>query len=245
MGKSVKDYKRIRQQVARASELMAGGMSESKAAQKVGLPRSSLQRYMKGKLPADSAESSSPGCPHDEEGEKRTTQTPDGLPTTASFGRDLQTGQFLPGHPDFVNRPARKARLKLEEFCPKVAERLVKIFEGLPNDRPDLILAYAKEILDRSLGKPKQTIDVHEERIYEEYHFAEQLITAADESALRLAVDLAQRMEEHARNLCREAQPGFVEIIPPPGGALHNLGLGSSRQVSSSDNLHATATRKE
>ena len=46
-----KDYEDIRAKVAEASKLMAGGLSEAKAAKSVGLPRSSLQRYIQNGMP--------------------------------------------------------------------------------------------------------------------------------------------------------------------------------------------------
>ena len=46
-----KDYEEIRAKVAEASKLMAGGLSEAKAAKSVGLPRSSLQQYIQHGVP--------------------------------------------------------------------------------------------------------------------------------------------------------------------------------------------------
>ena len=46
-----KDYQEIRAKVEQASKLMAGGLSESRAAKTVGLPRSSLQHYLKHGIP--------------------------------------------------------------------------------------------------------------------------------------------------------------------------------------------------
>ena len=46
-----KDYEEISAKVEQASKLMAGGLSEAKAAKKVGLPRSSLQQYLKHGVP--------------------------------------------------------------------------------------------------------------------------------------------------------------------------------------------------
>jgi len=46
-----KDYDEIRAKVARAAELMACGLSEARAAKEVGLPRSSLQHYLKHGVP--------------------------------------------------------------------------------------------------------------------------------------------------------------------------------------------------
>ena len=46
-----KDYEEISAKVEQASKLMAGGLSEAKAAKKVGLPRSSLQQYFKHGVP--------------------------------------------------------------------------------------------------------------------------------------------------------------------------------------------------
>ena len=46
-----KDYEEISAKVAEASKLMAGGLSEAKAAREVGLPRSSLQQYLNHGVP--------------------------------------------------------------------------------------------------------------------------------------------------------------------------------------------------
>ena len=46
-----KDYQEIRAKVEQASKLMAGGLSEARAAKTVGLPRSSLQQYLKHGVP--------------------------------------------------------------------------------------------------------------------------------------------------------------------------------------------------
>ena len=243
MGKPRDDYASVRQQVQRAAILMAGGLPESRAAREVGLPRSSLQRYLANGLPDGPVWPEGAHCPDTPEERKRFLETL--KPVESKADQRDSMGRFLPGNTITENRPARIAKAKLEKFCPQVADKLIKVFRNLPDSEPELVLAYGREILDRGLGKAKQVIDVHEEKVYEEYHFAEQLITAADESALRLAVDLAQRVEEHARDLRREGKRGIVEIVPPPGGTLHNLGSGCGRQVSAPHNFDASPAREE
>jgi hypothetical protein len=51
-------------------------------------------------------------------------------------------------------------------------------------------------------------------------------------------------LESHARNARRASQPWQVEIIPPPGGALHNLVPGCGREVSEADNQHPPTARE-
>jgi hypothetical protein len=127
-------------------------------------------------------------------------------------------GRFLPGNRigEIKNRPAREAKRKLEEFAPEAAEKLIRIFKNLPEDRPELVLAYAREILDRGLGKPTQTLDITETSLEQhEYKFIQEIILH-DEDALRLAVAFSQHLESHARDDGPEAESGQVAALPPP-----------------------------
>lgn len=223
-----KDYEEIRAKVARAAELMAEGLSEAKAAKEVGLPRSSLQHYLKHGVP-------NPGLPKAEScqdnlaGENRDLSR---LPTQKSLPsqRD-ELGKFLPGNSagSLIEKPTRQARVKFEQASPEVAKKLIDVFNALPDDRPELILAFAKEILDRGLGKPAQTLDIKETSSHEEYRFIEQIITTGDSDALQAAADLAKRLEEHTREFGRASQSRAVEIIPPPGKSLFDPGFSHSR----------------
>ncbi len=216
-----KDYEEIRAKVAEASKLMAGGLSESKAAQSVGLPRSSLQRYIQGGMPKltlpNLPKSTLPrvkNCQEDLAGVKR-----DALSLPAKKSQPSQRdvfGKFLPGNSagSLIDKPTRQARVKFEEATPKVAKKLIAIFEALPDNEPELVLAFAREILDRGLGKPKQVVDVKESREYIEYKYIEELILA-DPEAVRLAASLAERLEGHAGDICPEAFGREVEALPP------------------------------
>ena len=216
-----KDYEDIRARVEQASKLMAGGLSEAKAAKSVGLPRSSLQRYIQNGMPKLSLpnlpKSTLPkvkSCPEDWAGVNRDAPK---LPAKKSqpSQRDV-SGKFLPGNlaGSLIDKPTRQARVKFEEATPKVAEKLIRIFEALPDNEPEMVLAFAREILDRGLGKPKQVVDVKESREYIEYKYIEELILA-DPEAVRLAASLAERMESHTGNVCSEAFGREVEALPP------------------------------
>ena len=208
-----KDYQEIRAKVEQASKLMAGGFSESRAAKKVGLPRSSLKYYLKHGVPKPGLPKPK-ACQDDPAGQKQDASKPpaeNSLPEQ----RDEQ-GRFLAGNTagSLIDKPTRQARIKFEEATPKVAEKLIAIFEALPNDEPELVLAFAREILDRGLGRPKQVVDVKESREYIEYRYIQELILA-DPEAVRLAASLAERLEGHAGDLCGEAVGPQVEALPP------------------------------
>jgi hypothetical protein len=216
-----KDYEDIRAKVAEASKLMAGGLSEAKAAKSVGLPRSSLQRYIQNGMPnlglPNLPKSTLPKvktCPEDWAGVNRNAPT---LPAQKSqpSQRDV-SGKFLPGNlaGSLIDKPTRQARVKFEEATPEVAKKLIRIFEALPDKEPEMVLAFAREILDRGLGKPKQVVDVKESREYIEYKYIEELILA-DPEAVRLAASLAERMESHTGHICSEAFGREVEALPP------------------------------
>lgn len=209
-----KDYQEIRAKVEQASKLMASGLSESRAAKKVGLPRSSLQHYLKHGIPKPGLPKLE-ACQDDPAGQKQDVSRPpaeSSLPTQ----RD-EHGRFLAGNTagSLIDKPTRQARIKFEEATPKVAEKLIAIFEALPNDEPELVLAFAREILDRGLGRPKQVVDVKESREYIEYRYIQELILA-DPEAVRLAASLAERLEGHAGDVCGEAVGPQVEALPPP-----------------------------
>ena len=216
-----KDYEDIRAKVAEASKLMAEGLSEAKAAKSVGLPRSSLQRYIQHGMPnlglPNLPKSTLPKvktCPEDWAGVNRNAPT---LPAKKSqpSQRDV-SGKFLPGNlaGSLIDKPTRQARVKFEEATPEVAKKLIRIFEALPDKEPEMVLAFAREILDRGLGKPKQVVDVKESREYIEYKYIEELILA-DPEAVRLAASLAERMESHTGHICSEAFGREVEALPP------------------------------
>ncbi len=217
-----KDYEGIRAKVAEASKLMSEGLSESKAAKKVDLPRSSLQQYIQHGVPnlglPKVPKSTLPrvkNCQEDLAGVNRDALS---LPAQKSqpSQRDV-LGKFLPGNSagSLIDKPTRLARIKFEEATPKVAKKIIAIFEALPDNEPEMVLAFAREILDRGLGKPKQVVDVKESREYIEYKYIEELILA-DPEAVRLAASLAERLEGYAGDICSEAFGREVETLPPP-----------------------------
>jgi hypothetical protein len=217
MSRRSRDYSEIRIKVQRAAAMIAEGASENRAAKEVGLPKASLQRYLKKGLP------DGPIWPSEEQtGPHNGPPEKEDHPAPSAFGplpdqRDF-LGRFLPGNQfgEIKNRPAREAKRKLEEFAPKVADKLIRVFDSLPEDRPDLVLAYAKEILDRSLGRPTQTLDITETSIEQhEYKFIQEIILH-DEEALRLAVAFSQCLEGHARNDGAEAEPRQMAALPAP-----------------------------
>jgi len=212
--KPAKDYQEIHAKVAKAAELMAEGLSEAKAAKEVGLPRSSLQQYIKHGVPKSGLPKDKGGCQEDLAGENRDAS---GLPaqTSQPSQRD-DFGKFLPGNSagSLIEKPTRQARVKFEAATPEVAKKLIRIFDSLPDDNPEMVLAFAKEILDRGLGKPKQVVDVKESREYIEYRYIQELILA-DPEAVRLAASLAERLEGHAGDVCTETVGREVEALPP------------------------------
>jgi len=264
----MKDYSETRKKVQKAILLMTeGSRSERQAAKEAGISRSNLQRYIAaGRLP-----DGLPIWPNQvsEQMEKRSedaaqnwlTQEKRGqvngqsknqqhqgqqIPGPLSDQRD-SSGRFLPGNQigASYSSSARKAKKLLADFAPYVAETLMNIFRDLPIDRPEIILAFAKEILDRGLGKPIQAIDLKETHTHEEYRFFEAAIIAADADAIRSAAALAERLESHARNARGASFLRQVEIIPPPGGTLHNLVPGGGREVSETHNLDASTDGQE
>jgi hypothetical protein len=216
-----KDYEEISAKVAQAAKLMAGGLSMVQAAKKVGLPRSSLQRYIQNGMPnlglPNVPKSTLPkvkNCPEDLAGVNRDASRPSAKKSLPSQ-RDV-SGKFQPGNSagSLINKPTRQARVKFEEATPKVAKKLIRIFEALPDDNPELVLAFAREILDRGLGKPKQVVDVKESREYIEYTYIQELILA-DPEAVRLAASLAERLEGNSGDVRSEAFGREVEALPP------------------------------
>jgi hypothetical protein len=209
-----KDYEEIRARVEQASKLMAGGLSEAKAAKSVGLPRSSLQRYILSGMPKLTLPKVK-NCPVDWAGVNRDAPKLPAQKSQPSQRDDL--GKFLPGNSagSLIDKPTRQARVKFETATPEVAQKLIRIFEALPDNEPEMVLAFAREILDRGLGKPKQVVDVKESREYIEYKYIEELILA-DPEAVRLAASLAERLEGHAGDVCGEVIGPQVEALPPP-----------------------------
>jgi hypothetical protein len=216
-----KDYEEISAKVEQASKLMAEGLSEAKAAKSVGLPRSSLQQYILHGVPnlglPKVPKSTLPkvkNCQEDLAGVNRDAAK---LPAKKSqpSQRDV-FGKFQQGNSaaSLADKPTRQARVKFEEATPKVAKKLIAIFEALPNSEPEMVLAFAREILDRGLGKPKQVVDVKESREYIEYTYIQELILA-DPEAVRLAASLAERLEGNAGDICPEAFGREVEALPP------------------------------
>jgi hypothetical protein len=190
-----KDYEDIRAKVAEAAKLMAGGLSLVQAAKKVGLPRFR-------------------NCQEDLAGVNRDASMPSAKNSQPSH-RDV-FGKFQSGNSaaSLVEKPTRQARVKFEAATPKVAKKLIRIFEALPDNEPEMVLAFAREILDRGLGKPKQVVDVKESREYIEYTYIQELILA-DPEAVRLAASLAERLESNAGDICSEAFGREVEALPP------------------------------
>jgi len=271
MKRTDKDYSAIREKVQKAALMIAAGSSEKKAAWTVGLPRGSLQRYLKkGTLPdglpiwpdeptkqqlldmgneaADAAHDEHPGpAPCPQYGHP-TNREPEALrEARASPDQRGSDGKFLPGNTvaSEYTSAARKAKQILADFSPTVAATLINVFNVLPLNRPDLVLAFAKEILDRGMGKPTQNIQIDETKISAEYQFIEAVVTSGDEQAIRTAADLASRLEVYARNNGGASFGGQMATLPPPGGTLNNLDPGRFRQISETDNLDASTARKE
>lgn len=216
MFRKILDYSEIRSKCQQASILVAEGLSEAQAAREVKLPKASMQRYLAHGLPDGPIWPEDGPSPDSKKDSNHKLQPLQSQLDQAAQRDDF--GRFLPGNRigEIKNRPAREAKRKLEEFAPEATEKLIRIFKNLPDDRPELVLAYAKEILDRGLGKPTQTLDITETSLEQhEYKFIQEIILH-DEEALRLAVAFSQRLESHTRDSCPEAEPGKVAALPAP-----------------------------
>lgn len=268
--KRSKDYSEVRRKVQEAALLIAEGVSEKSAAWKVDLPRASLQRYLtSGKLPDGLPiwpdESTEQSHLVDENGAPDAAQADESLPLLCPIPENEQPiaeatlgsgnlpaqrdslGHFLPGNTE-GNRwttDARRAKSILAEACPNVARKLVHVFNSLPDNRPDLILAFGKEILDRGIGKPTQSIEVREESLSAEIIFARNVIEHADEATIRQLQGLSVRMEEYTRLNGGAPGEGQVAIIPPPGGTLDNLDVSRFRSDPALDNHDAPTAREK
>ena len=186
------DNAEVRNKVTRAAYLIGQGMSKSKAAVQVGLPRTTLNRYL-AKLRSDQDRV---------DRDDQVTTFTDGdssyltTPTNGTY-RDA-TGRFAPGNrfggPSKGTRTAKKI---LEDFTPQVARRLIDTFEALdPAEEPELVLAFAKEIFNRGIGKPRQAVDITDDPdVDAEYEFLQNGLLG-DPEALRMAANFAHRLEE-------------------------------------------------
>lgn len=265
-----KDYSKIRAKVQEAALLIAEGVSENLAAKRVKLSRTSLNRYLvSGFLPdglpiwpieppkqchlptgTGAADSGLPferlplGCPGG--GQAESTAADAEEPESRPAQRDSE-GRFLPGNSEGSKwtSNARRAKKILMDACPDVAQKMVHIFNTLPDYRPDLILAFGKEILDRGLGKPVQSMEIREESVSAEYLYFQGVIQNGDETTIRRMQELACSMEEYARNNGGAPGQGEVAIIPPPGGTFDIVVPGCGREVSAPDNQHAPSAREE
>jgi hypothetical protein len=161
-------------------------------------------------------------------------------------------GKFLPGisgNPGGQRKITAEARGIFEDFTPTVAREITKIFTELCEDKNkdyELILTYAKEILDRGLGKPKQAVDLVDTTSEdEEYEFLQEHLLG-DVEALRLAAALAHRLEVKSSHDGRAPEPGTVESVPPPPGAGTDPGPGSDgANLSEDNNLDASEEWEE
>ncbi len=157
-------------------------------------------------------------------------------------------GKFLPGisgNPGGQRKITAEARGIFEDFTPTVAREITKIFTELCEDEDKdykLILTYAKEILDRGLGKPKQAVDLVDTTSEdEEYEFLQEHLLG-DVEALRLAAALAHHLEVKSSIDGRAPEPGAVENVPPPPGAGPDPGPGCEwKDLAEDNNLDASS----
>jgi hypothetical protein len=265
------DYDEIRRRVQKALLLMTEGKSERKAAKEAGISRTNLQRYMaEGVLPdgrpiwPDQVNEQIEGSKATDADNGRADQG-EGGPNEGQYVNQLmegsqgpqepgplpaqrdELGRFLPGHsitPEY-QKSAREAKQLLADFAPFAAKTLITVFGLLPTSKPELILAYAKEIFDRGLGKPIQSVKVNEEHVGLEYQFFQAVICNGDERTIREAQALAVRMESYARDNGGASVWGPMAIVPPPGGTLNFANARRNGQVSEAHNLDASSAREE
>lgn len=229
------------------------GLSVTKAAAKVGLKRTTLGYHLKkmreanrGDKPGDKYDKpDKPGDKHD----KRQNQHRLGQTSFLSKPQSRSAeGKFLPGvsgNPGGQRKITAESRGVFEDFTPTVAREITKIFTELCEDEDkdyELILTYAKEILDRGLGKPKQAVDLVDTTSEdEEYEFLQEHLLG-DVEALRLAAALSHHLEVKSSIDGRAPEPGAVENVPPPPGAGPDPGPGCEwKDLSEDNNLDASS----
>ncbi|MGA9098012.1 MAG: hypothetical protein WB392_03680 [Methanotrichaceae archaeon] len=225
------------------------GLSGAKAARLIGVPKSSFNRYLAKGLPDGPILPE--GVGPDLSVENQFNQIAETLKKQSESanswtGRDEQ-GKYLSGHPpESTNRFVLESRRMLEEFTPYVTKKFIRAFEALPDTDAQLILAYSKELFDRVLGKPRQSVDINADsnQSWEEYGWLEEAIRTGDFRTIELANELSQRVEKLAGNYGGSPFPRQVEIVPPPEPVEPAAGSSSDREVSETDNQHAASARK-
>jgi hypothetical protein len=201
------DQNEIQAKVSRAAVLIGQGMSVNRASKEVGLPRTSLIRYLKRR--EDDKGVDHHGTAPAQAGSRSSDQP---------FNRD-DRGRFLPGNSfgtGGLSAETRQARKLLEEFSPRAARKLIQVFRKLPDDQPQLLLAFGKEILDRALGRPRQSVEVSGDLDLEgEYSILQERLLSSPE-AIRHAAALAQLLEGNSGQPGRAPEQGQMDSGQTP-----------------------------
>lgn len=233
-----KDFTEARKKAQVAALLVVRlKISSSQAARLTGLSKTTFIRYQDEGLPDGPIWLDNNGPSPEIEGRYNQIAETQKQEAMVHGLRDSQ-GRFQPGRGPTGNGPSLKARADLEKFTPEVAKKLIRVFKSLPDDEAALILAYAKEIFDRALGKPRQSVDISggSHQTWEEYGWLEEIIQSGDVKSLELAASLASSMASYARNDGKPLVTRQVEIIPPPEPIVPAASSSSDGQVPEADN---------
>lgn len=211
------DPDELERRVLLAQELMGQGLSLRKAAVQVGVPRSTLSR----RLSAGVQRRDRSGCSETAESIP-SGRLPAAVPyrSNGRYGRESRDtlGRFAQGNRCATggkSRETQEARRILEEFSPRAARKLIEAFKKLSADQPELLLAFAREILDRALGKPKAAVELSGElEIDEESIILQSILT--NPRACRLAQELACVMEGDPGESCTAPEQGALEGAQTP-----------------------------
>lgn len=226
------------------------GLSGAKAARLIEVSKTSFNRYLAKGLPDGPIWPE--GIGPDLSVENQYNQIAETLNEQSESanswtGRDKQ-GKYLPGHPpESTNRFALESRRMLEEFTPYATKKFIRAFKALPDTDAQLILTYSKELFDRVLGKPRQSVDINagSNQSWEEYGWIEEAIQKGDIRSIELAAALAASLASYAGNPGAAFVPGPVEIVPPPVPTVPTADDGSDGQVPEADNQSSSTTREE
>jgi hypothetical protein len=110
-------------------------------------------------------------------------------------------------------RASNIAKQMLEEFSPNAAAKLIQTFLDLPKDKPHLILQFAREIMDRGMGRAgiRVEIDKSTEGV-DELEEIKKLITSGDPN-VREAVELiAVRLDDPSGSNGKQANTREIQV---------------------------------
>lgn len=207
---------------------IAASKGPAQAARETGIPVGTI----KSRLHRQKAPDATPQQPDATPAQPQGT-TPVVARETAP-GRDA-SGRFLPGvsgNPSGQTSAVREAKRRAEEYAPAIIDELMALARNPAVDEKARVLAY-REVLDRGLGKPRQSIDLSAEVSTRHEHDLTARILA-DPAAYLLAEQLLSAASGvpglpaggDAGALCLDGEWREVEAIPAPAGAEPQAGGG-------------------